>query len=251
MDINELLDQLLEQVNLESELDRRRAFLRLVEYADLNLDFPAYAIFLTTAAVRLKQEKLLAELSAPRLRPNGKEKIHIRYDEEEGFQVIANPEGCLYLTRAFRLLSLAPGPGAHLHLEYDLPPVVGESYPAVLYMEDNDYFEREVENPAAAGSLLPIREVLPADIVGFYMSDDYPPCIGCSRNRVYRVLNWRWMRGQAVANIKQLRDDTSRMVILTFCRDDGQKMEAAFDLDDEEIGFVTRQDIEDMMEGES
>lgn len=249
MDLNELLDRLLEDVDEESELARRRAFLRLIEYADLHLEFPAYTIFLSMAAMRLHQEKLLAELASPRLRPNGREKIHIRYDEEEGCQIIANPEGCLYLTRAFRLLSLAPKPGAHLHLDYEMPPLVGETYPAAFYMEDDEYFAREVEN-MSANAELPLRAILPADILGFYMSDDYPACIGCTRNKIYPVKKWRWLRGQSVSHIKQLREDTSRMIALVFHRDDGQLIEAAFDLDDEEIGFVTRNDMEQMTEGE-
>ena len=33
------------------------------------------------------------------------------------------------------------------------------------------------------------------------------------------------------------------MVVFTFRRDDGQQIEMALDLDDEEVGFITRQDI--------
>ena len=91
MDINELLDQLLENVNVESELDRRRAFLRLVEYADLNLDFPVYAIFLTTAAVRLKQEKLLSELAAPRFVPMERRKSISAMTRRKAFRSLPIP----------------------------------------------------------------------------------------------------------------------------------------------------------------
>ena len=83
--------------------------------------------------------------------------LHIRYDEEEGCQIIANPEGCLYLARAFRALALAPSPGAHLSLDYDLPPMVGETYPAMLYI---DVYKRQ---GSAAQWSLNIARVHPGD----------------------------------------------------------------------------------------
>ncbi len=243
MDLDMLLDKLLDHVDVDSELARRRAFLSMVEYADLNLTLQDYALFLTKAAVRLGQQRLLAEMVTPRLKTNGQEKVHIRYDEEEGCQIIANPEGCLYLARAFRALALAPSPGAHLSLDYDLPPMVGETYPAMLYMEDDEYFARELENMPAEAGLWQVRDIRPEDIAAFFITEEYPSYLGCTRNRVYPVLDWAWLQQQRSVYRKQIRDDEGRMVVFTFRRDDGQQIEMALDLDDEEVGFITRQDI--------
>ena len=236
MDLDMLLDKLLDHVDVDSELARRRAFLSMVEYADLNLTLQDYALFLTKAAVRLGQQRLLAEMVTPRLKTNGQEKVHIRYDEEEGCQIIANPEGCLYLARAFRALALAPSPGAHLSLDYDLPPMVGETYPAMLYMEDDEYFARELENMPAEAGLWQVRDIRPEDIAAFFITEEYPSYLGCTRNRA-------WLQQQRSVYRKQIRDDEGRMVVFTFRRDDGQQIEMALDLDDEEVGFITRQDI--------
>ena len=47
MDLDTLLDKLLDHIDVDSELARRRAFLSIVEYADLNLSLPDYALFMT------------------------------------------------------------------------------------------------------------------------------------------------------------------------------------------------------------
>ena len=244
MDMDGLLDKLLEDVDTDSELARRRAFLSIVEYADLNLELPEYASLLAKAAVKLSQQRLLVELTAPRLKTSGKEKVHIRYDEDEGCQIIANPEGCLYLAKAFRALALAPNPSAHLHLDYDLPPMVGETYPAALYVESDDYFARELENASLNGNLIEVRDIKPEEIAAFFITEDYPSYLGCTRNRVYPVLDWQWMGEQRAVYRKDIRDDVSRMVIFTFLRDDGQKVQMALDLDDDELGFITCGDVE-------
>ncbi len=243
MDPEALLEEFLSQINTDNELDRRRAFQNLVLYADMNLDFPEYIRFVTRAAEALGQEKQLAEMSEPRFRTSGKEKINIRYDEEEGCQIIANPEGCLYLTKAFRALALAKEPGAHIRLDYDLPPMIGETYPASLYMEDDDYFRREIENTPGEAGLFPVRDIQPEEIAAFFLTVDWFNALGCLRNKIYRVISWKWYQGQHLVYYKDIRDSISRMVVLTFQREDGQTVEMAVDLDDEEIGFLTKTEL--------
>ncbi len=242
MDPDSLLEEFLSLVNTDNELDKRRAFRNLVQFADLNLDFPAYTRFVTRAAEALGQQKQLAELMEPRLAVTGKEKIHIRYDDEEGCQIIANPEGCLYLTRAFRALSLSKEPGAHLHLDYDMEPMVGETYPAALYVEDDAYFAKNIENTPADTGIWPVRDIDPENIAAFFLNVDWFNALGCVRNRVYPVSSWKWYHGQHLVYFKDIRDDISRMVVLTFRRDDGQEVEMALDLDDDEVGFLTKED---------
>ena len=64
------------------------------------------------------------------------------------------------------------------------------------------------------------------------------------------MLDWAWLQQQRSVYRKQIRDDEGRMVVFTFRRDDGQQIEMALDLDDEEVGFITRQDIAAMMKKE-
>jgi hypothetical protein len=217
------------------------------EYADLNLELPEYAELLSKAAVALDQQRLLMEIISPRLKATGKEKVHIRFDEEEGCQIIANPQGCLYLTRAFRALSMSPAPGAHLHLDYGVAPMVGETYPAVLYMEDDDYFIQELEIENVEPQPLPMKTVDPSQIKGFFVTEDYPEHLKCTRNKIYTVLDWEWMGDNRLVYRKEIRDDFSRMVTFTFKRDDGETMQIGLDLDDEDVGFITQDDIKTML----
>lgn len=250
MNLEELLKQLMSAVDTESELDRRKAFESALEFADLHLDYPEYIAFLSMAAEALGQQKLLASIVSVRLKANGREKIHIRYDDEEGCQIIANREGCLYLTRAFRVLALSSQPGARLQLDYDLPPMVGETYPAALYMEDDAYFAENIEDRIDDSDLWPVRDIAPENIAAFFLTLDGWRSMGVTRNRVYPVTGWKWYQGQHMVYFKDIRDDISRMVVLTFNRDDGQSVEIAMDLDDDEIGFITKQELSGLTAGE-
>lgn len=245
MDLDCKLDELLAGVDMASELDRRRAYIRVIEYADDQVALEDYNLFLAKAADRLGQNRLMRDVLSMKLKADGKERIVIRFDEMEGCQIIANPSGCLYLSRAFRALSQAKLPGEHLHFFYGEPPLFAESYPAVLYNEDDAYLDSLVEDGGEATYEWPItpRNLDPEEIVGFFITEYIPENLMCTVNRIYPVLGWQWLKAGQDVWKKDIREDWSRMVVFTFRRDDGQQERVALDLDDEYVGFVTRDDL--------
>jgi hypothetical protein len=250
MDIDKLLDELLADVNLGSDLDRRKAYIRCIEYADQHVGFDDYNLFLAKAADRLGQTRLLRDMLATQIKTNGRERVHIRFDDEEGCQIIVNKEGALYLTRAFRALSMTRMVGDHIHLYYGEPPLAGDSYPAILYLEDDKYFDNTDEEEGV-GSLVewPIirREIDPNNIAGFYVSDYLPEKLFMSVNKVYPVLQWSWLTSEMSTWKKCIREEIDRMVVVSFLRDDGMLQEIALDLDDDLVGFVTYDDIRKLL----
>ena len=90
MDLDRKLDELLAGVDMDSELDRRRAYIRVIEYADDQVPLEDYNLFLAKAADRLGQNRLMRDVLSMKLKADGKERIVIRFDEMEGCQIIAS-----------------------------------------------------------------------------------------------------------------------------------------------------------------
>ena len=250
MNWEKVFEALFDDVDFSSEIDRRKAYIRCIEYADEHVDFEDYNLFLAAAADRLGQTRLMKDLLSLKIKATGKEKIHITFEDMEGIQVIANPEGCLYLARVFRALAMSKLPGEHIHLSYGEPPLEGESFPAVFYMEDNPYFMammgEKVDGPTDWD--IPKREIDPKDIAAFFINEYTPEQLMMTINKPYPVLRWGWMIPGKPVWKKEIREDWSRMVSIVFQRDDGAVQEVGIDLDDESVGFLTEADIQRLQE---
>lgn len=251
MDFDALLDSLTADCDMRSELDRRRTFLKCVDYADANVDADNYNAFLLRAAERLGQAKLMREAMSLAVRTTGDEKLHLRFDEAEGVQLIGNQSGLMYLSRVLKNLSQARSAGEHITLGYGEKPLVGESYPLAAYVEDDSYFNDIAELlPSDGGAMeqeLDKRDVNPNDIAAFYIIDYAPEECGLTANAIYPVAGWeKYVPGMLVWR-KELRADMSRVLILRFTASDGSEGRLAVDLDDPDIGFITFSDIKKIL----
>ncbi len=250
MDFESLLDNLTADCDMRSELDRRRTFLKCVEYADANIDADSYNAFLMQAAERLGQAKLMREAMSLAVRTTGDEKLHLRFDETEGVQIIGNQSGLMYLSRLLKNLSQARSPGEHITLGYGIRPLTGESYPMAAYVEDDSYFEDIEELLPADETLeqtLGRKEVNPNEIAAFFIIDYVPEECGLKANMIYPVAGWeKYVPGMLVWR-KELRQDMSRVVILRFIAEDGTEGRLAVDIDDPDIGFITFNDIKNIL----
>lgn len=250
MEFDALLDSLTADCDMRSELDRRRTFLKCVEYADSNIDADSYNAFLMQAAERLGQAKLMREAMSMAVRTTGDEKLHLRFDETEGVQIIGNKSGLMYLSRLLKNLSQARSPGEHITLGYGIRPLTGESYPMAAYVEDDSYFSDIDDLLPPEESLeqaLARKEVNPNEITAFFIIDYVPEECGLKANTIYPVAGWeKYVPGMLVWR-KELRQDLSRIVILRFIAEDGTEGRLAVDIDDPDIGFVTFNDIKNIL----
>lgn len=251
MEFDAVLDSLLVGCDMRSELDRRRTFLKCVEYADANVDADEYNTFLMLAAEKLGQAKLMREAMSLAVRTTGNEKLHLRFDETEGVQLIGNQAGLMYLSRVLKNLSQAKSAGEHITLGYGEKPLTGESYPLAAYVEDDSYFNDISELLPADGGMMEqqfdLRDVNPNEIAAFYIIDYAPEECGLSANTVYPVAGWeKYVPGMLVWR-KELRPEMDRVVILRFVAADGTEARLAVDMDDPDIGFVTFGDIKKIL----
>ncbi len=250
MEFDGLLDSLTADCDMRSELDRRRTFLKCVEYADSNIDADSYNAFLMQAAERLGQARLMREAMSLAVRTTGDEKLHLRFDETEGVQIIGNQSGLMYLSRLLKNLSQARSPGEHITLGYGIRPLTGESYPMAAYVEDDSYFSDIDDLLPSEESLeqsLARKEVNPNEITAFFIIDYVPEECGLKANTIYPVAGWeKYVPGMLVWR-KELRQDMSRVVILRFIAEDGTEGRLAVDIDDPDIGFITFNDIKNIL----
>jgi hypothetical protein len=251
MDFDTLLESLTADCDMRSELDRRRTFLKCVEYADMNVDADHYNEFLMLAAEKLGQAKLMREAMSLAVRTTGNEKLHLRFDEAEGVQLIGNQPGLMYLSRVLKNLSQARSAGEHITLGYGEKPLTGESYPLAAYVEDDSYFADISELlPPDSGIMeqaLDKKEVNPNEIAAFYIIDYAPEECGLEANTVYPVAGWeKYVPGMLVWR-KELRADMSRVLVLRFIAADGEEGRLAVDIDDPDLGFITFTDIKKIL----
>lgn len=251
MEFDTLLDTLTADCDMRSELDRRRTFLKCVEYADSNVDADNYNTFLMLAAERLGQAKLMREAMSLAVRTTGNEKLHLRFDETEGVQIIGNQSGLMYLSRLLKNLSQARSAGEHITLGYGERPLTGESYPMAAYVEDDSYFANIEEllppDNSISEEALSRKDVNPNEIAAFYIIDFVPEECGLKANAVYPVAGWeKYVPGMLVWR-KELRQDMSRVLILRFIAEDGSEGRLAVDIDDPDIGYITFSDIKNIL----
>jgi hypothetical protein len=251
MDFDSLIDPLIADCDMRSELDRRRTFLKCVEYADTNIDADNYNAFLMHAAERLGQAKLMREAMSLAVRTTGTEKLHLRFDEAEGVQLIGNQSGLMYLSRVLKNLSQARSAGEHITLGYGEKPLVGESYPLAAYVEDDSYFTDISELLPSDGGIIeqPLdkKDINPNDIAAFYIIDYAPEECGLTANAIYPVSGWeKYVPGMLVWR-KELRADMSRVLILRYIAADSTEGRLAVDIDDPDIGFITFADIKKIL----
>ena len=250
MDFDALLDTLTADCDMRSELDRRRTFLKCVEYADTNVDADSYNAFLMQAAERLGQAKLMREAMSLAVRTTGDEKLHLRFDETEGVQIIGNQSGLMYLSRLLKNLSQARSAGEHITLGYGIRPLMGESYPMAVYVEDDSYFndiEELLPPEESIEQSLSRKEINPNEIAAFYIIDYVPEECGLTANVIYPAAGWEKYTPGMLVWRKELRQDLSRVVILRFVAGDGGEGRLAVDIDDPDIGYIKFSDIKNIL----
>jgi hypothetical protein len=249
MDYKALILDITKDFNLVSELDRRKAYNKCIEYAEENFDDTEdYNPFISEAAELFSQTRLFKDFMKNTIKTTGDEKIQLSYSESTGHEIIGNPDGLMYLSRLLRNLSRSKIPGEHINFYYSKYPLFGESYPFTIFHEDDKWFSQESDTfteDEKAGFIpnIEFRDVDPSTIIGILPTSVTPPPLMMTKGRVYKVLSYKKYKNEMIWK-KELREgDTSRMYTFTFKRDDDDLQELAVDLDDESFYFITLVDL--------
>jgi hypothetical protein len=249
MDYKNLISDITKGFNLNSELDRRKAYNKCIEYAEENLDDTEdYNPFISEAAELFSQTRLFKDFMKNTIKTTGEEKIQLSYSESTGHEIIGNPDGLMYLSRLLRNLSRSKISGEHINFYYSKFPLFGESYPFTIFHEDDKWFIEESDTfteDEKAGFIpnIETRNLDPVSIIGILPTSVTPPPLMMTKGTVYKVLAFKKYENEMIWK-KELREgDISRMYTFTFKRDDDELQELAVDLDDESFYFITTADL--------
>ena len=253
MDYNKIIEELISEFNLLSDLDKKKAYLKCIKYADANLDFMEYNSFAAAAADRLDQRRVSKDTVRSMVKLKGNEKLHLYFSEENGPELVGNQAGLTYLWKLIKNLSHAKLAGEHIHLDYGEMPWYIESYPLTICLEDDKWFAALDENRESV-NVTPLEPVDPAHlntngIAALILTTNAPPQLLMSKNKIYKVISCERYNNHRVWT-KYIRNSQERMYKFQFKRDDGEVQEVAFDLDDQSIVFFTADELKNLIDGE-
>lgn len=254
MDYEAVISGLLAECDLSSETGRKAAYVRCEEYADTHIPGRLeYNAFMEAVAVRL---------NLPAVRRNSLDeedgespenaKMHLAYTPKVGPELTANAEGLQYLASMLTELARQAVEHDHLHLYADELPMVGRTFPLTVYHEPDAWFERLIaEEKAAAGEkgkqppAVAKRTIEPSEIAGLCLLSEVPPDMPLTKHRLYRVLSVDPYDGRKVW-VKSIREGKERLCLFTVSVN-GKPQAFGFDLDDPEVLFFSRQDVESLV----
>ncbi len=241
------LGSIIKKYDLDSDVQRKQAYLECVSYADAHyantLEIDA---FLKEAAGILNQQEHIVRDAIYSMVPcDEPEKVNLECLESNGPTMTANRSGLLYLSSLLLNLSKAAMTGERVHLWRDKPPMTGKTCPLTVVLEDDAWFSKPVETNDAGQKqeqVIEQRDIDPFTIVGVVFTRPAPPTFQIRPLHFYKVINAEKYADQKVWK-KKFRETSGRLYVFTFLDDANVTARYALDLDDKEIFFLSQKDL--------
>ena len=251
MDYDKTIEQLTRECDLDSDVGRREAYEKCIEYTDRELDGSLdYNPFLDVAADKLVQVPQHKDIVRNMIEQSGREKLHLTYRDEGGPELTGNAAGLSSLSAVLEDLSKATMNGEHSHFFSGRPPLCGNSFPLTIYLEEDDWFEEHAgdddngEKDDAVGHKFRNLDV---DRIEAFMLLSYVPIeLMATPDRIYRVLACEKYEGQDIW-AKMIREQSERVYTFEFIGDDGERKQLALDIDDKEVAFLTKDHLSQLI----
>lgn len=248
---DQLIEELTVGVDLSGEDGKDTAYKKCVSYAETNMAGDLWCnAFLAHAATRLGTTQVMRDVVSEIVAMPQFAQVHVAFDPQEGAVITSNREGINYLSELLRVLAGAPTMGEHVHLYWDEAPLSGETYGLVAYLEDDAWFEKYAQDyySVMEEERVAARRNLTADRV---MAIQIQVPLACSLDlkpkKVYLVQETVKICGDEVWT-KPIRDDDSRIWIFSITDDNHTTIQVGLDLDDPEILFLTREELEQFLQ---
>ncbi len=246
MNYGEKLNSIIKKYDLESDVQRKQAYIECVRYADSHYA-NTFDInpFLKEAAEILKQEYIVKDAIYCMTPFDKTERVMLEYTKSNGPTMTANKSGLIYLSKLLLNLSKAKMMGEHVHLWCNKYPMTGKTFPLTIYIEDDAWFPKHDDSVDADQKPEPEiehRDIDPFSIVGVVFTRPGPPTIQLGPLKFYKIRQTEKYTHQKVWK-KKIRDTASRLYVFTFLDDSNVSVRFALDLDDKEIFFLTQKDL--------
>ena len=241
------LDSIIKIYDLDSDEQRKQAYIECVKYADAHYaNTCEINPFLTEAAEILKHQDYFVKDAIYSMTPfDNTEKVNMECSKSNGPTITANRSGLIYLSKLLLNLSKANATGDHVHLRCDKRPMTGKSFPLTIFFENDAWFSKHVDTEDAVQKqeqVIVQREIDPFSIVGVVFTRPAPPTFQIRPLNFYKVLHTEKYTDQKVWK-RKLRETNIRLYVFTFLDDSNVTVKYALDLDDKEIFFLSQKDL--------
>jgi hypothetical protein len=250
-ELQRILDAIISGCETKSPEGRKEAFERCLDYAEQHLGSSLECnLFLAWAAERLGQSRVLKRVVQEMVERSENARLHVGYQPDWGMVLTGNPEGLKYLSELLSLLSESPVEGEFVEMEPEDEELCGDSFGMVAFREADEWFEQMEEDQEfqEEDSSLVLRKGLDASkVLGVQFLADPPPSFNLRRNRLYLVKEVKKRTGEDIYE-KLIREDTDKLWVFAFHDDNYELVKMALDLQDPEINFLTRADMEQIIQ---
>jgi len=247
-DIEQLIRQILSRYNLSTENGRDEAYSECIEYAENELSHDINCnTFLRLAADILEKEPVEYDVIRDIVDMPRDAMLDFSYDERQGFKVTGNSSGLTYLAEILRILSEAPE-GEHVHLFNDEEPMTPMSFNAVLYLEDDEWFDKiEEDGEDEQREGLPRRAIVPEDVFAIQVVGDLPQELPLMRDRLYKVEGWG--SAEKVDSWKKpFSGNNNRFTTFQVTDENGDNLDIILHLDDPDINYFKKADFDGLID---
>jgi len=233
------IDRIIKKYNLDSDVEKKRAYQDCIKYADDHYS-STYDInpFLREAADRLDQQYIIKNSIYGMVKSNGSELATLTYSESNGPTLTANKSSLRFLSKLLLALSKCKMNGEHVHLWNNKLPMTGKTFPLTIYCEKDDWFSAqhdEMKPKKDEGKKdIAKRNIKPKSIVGIVFTKPSPPTLSLTPMRFYKVVACTKYAGQKVWRY-MIRKSVDRMMVFTLIDDAKEKLDIALDLDDQDV----------------
>jgi hypothetical protein len=246
MNYEKKLNSIIRKFDLESDVQRKQAYIECVKYADTHYA-NTFDInpFLKEAAEILKQEYIVKDAIYCMTPFDKTERVMLEYTKSNGPTMTANKSGLVYLSKLLLNLSKAKMTGEHVHLWGDKYPMVGKTFPLTIYIGDDSWFSKHDDSDEADQKPEPEmeqRDIDPFSIVGVVFTRPGPPTIQLEPLKFYKIRQTEKYTDQKVWK-KKIRNSDNRLYVFTFLDDSNVSVRFALDLDDKEVFFLSQKDL--------
>jgi len=244
---DEVIDDLVTGFDLTREEEKNKAYKNCLSYAEKNMaKDPLCNAFLAHAAERLGTTKVMRDVVREIVPMPDTAQMHAAYDYMDGLVITGNREGLKYLAKLLEVLADTPLSGEHVHLYWDEPPLTGETYSVTVYKEEDEWFDANAYDYYSAQEDeldRPRRDLDPRRVIAMQFLAPLCSTLEVSAGKVYLVEEVVKRCSEDVWT-KLIRDDESRLWVFTIRDDSGEKTRLALDIDDPEMLFLTKNELE-------